>query len=248
MVQQIPSTASHPPLSDAILPWTPERSSLGNDPCRFHGCDHLKPELLIAIKDQIFVRCFKWKRFAQLLNDPTARRMLRDVNVQDAPAIVTDDEEAVEHAKRDRWHSEEIHGRNRFPMVSKKGQPALGPVRISRRSFHPTGDRSLGKFKTEHAKFPMYPRRSLGFSATIRKISSRTSFRVCLLPTWLRTLEISREYMRKPLRCQRTTVSGVTMMRDSFQADHTRRVPTQKSLSKSPRRGRGCRRFIATSC
>ena len=53
-------------------------------------------------------------------------------------------------------------GRNRFPMVSKEGQPVLGPVRISRRSLHPTGDGSLGKFKTDHAEFPMYPRRSPG--------------------------------------------------------------------------------------
>ena len=64
----------------------------------------------------------------------------RNVNVQDAPTIMTDDEEAVEHAERNRWRSEEIHGRNRFPMVSKESQPALGPVRISRCSLHPTGD------------------------------------------------------------------------------------------------------------
>jgi hypothetical protein len=46
-------------------------------------CDHLEPELLIAIKDQVFVRRFKGKCLAQLLDDPTASRMLRDVNVQD---------------------------------------------------------------------------------------------------------------------------------------------------------------------
>ena len=34
------------------------------------------------------------------LGDPTARRMLRNVNVQDAPPIMTDNEEAVEHAER----------------------------------------------------------------------------------------------------------------------------------------------------
>src|SRR5205814_10347244 len=89
--------------------------------------------------------------------------MLRDVNVQDAPTIMTDDEEAVEHAEGNRWRGEEIHGRNRFPMVSKERQPALGPVRISRCSLHPTGDRSLGKFKTEHTEFPMDPRRSPGW-------------------------------------------------------------------------------------
>ena len=115
-------------------------------------------KLLIAIKDQVFVRRFKWKCLAQLLDDPTARRMLRDVEVQDAATIVADDEEAVEHSERDRWHREEIHGRNRFPMVAKEGQPALGLVRTSRRPLHPTGDGSLGKIKTEHSEFPMDPR------------------------------------------------------------------------------------------
>ncbi len=121
VVQQVSSTASHPPLRDPILPGTPEGSSLGNDPCRFHRCDHLQPELLIAIKDQVFVRGLKGKRLPQLLDDPTARRMLRDVDVQDAPPIMTDDKEAVERAERNRWHSEEIHRRNRFPMISKEG-------------------------------------------------------------------------------------------------------------------------------
>src|SRR6266566_406475 len=35
-------------------------------------------------------------------------------------------------------------------MVSKEGQPAPGRVRISRCSFHPTRDGSLGKVKAEH--------------------------------------------------------------------------------------------------
>ena len=89
--------------------------------------------------------------------------MFRGINVQDAPPIMTDDEEAVEHAERNRWHSEEIHGRNCFATVSKEGQPALAPLGVSRRSFHPTGDGSLGKFKTEYAEFPMDPRRSPGW-------------------------------------------------------------------------------------
>lgn len=160
VVQQVSSAASHPTLRDAILPWTSEGSSLGNNPGGFHRCDHLEPELLIAIKDQVFVRGFQGERLAQLLNDPSARRMLRDIYVQDASTIVADDEEAVEHAEPDRWHIEEIHRRNRFAMISQEGQPALGPVRISRRSFHPTGDGSLGKFKTEHEEFTMDAGRS----------------------------------------------------------------------------------------
>ena len=38
----------------------------------------------------------------QLLGNPTTRRMLRDINVQDAPPIMTDDQEAVEHPERNR--------------------------------------------------------------------------------------------------------------------------------------------------
>src|SRR5258705_11148646 len=60
--------------------------------------------------------------------------MLRDGNLQDTPPLMTDDEEAVEHAECNRWHSEEIHGRNCFPMVSKEDQPALALLRVSRRS------------------------------------------------------------------------------------------------------------------
>lgn len=79
----------------------------------------------------------------------------------------------------------------------------------------------------------------VGFSATIRKMRSRTSFEVGFLPTFLLALEINLQYKRKPARCQRTTVSGVTMMSDCFQPNQTRRATTQKSLSMVPRFGRG---------
>jgi hypothetical protein len=54
VVQEVSSAASHPAFRDAILPRTAECSSLGNNPRGFHRCDHLEPELLIAIKDWVF--------------------------------------------------------------------------------------------------------------------------------------------------------------------------------------------------
>ena len=39
----------------------------------------------------------------------TGSWVLREVEVPDAPTVVTDDEEAVEYAERDRWHCEEVH-------------------------------------------------------------------------------------------------------------------------------------------
>src|SRR5437899_6497027 len=62
----------------------------------------------------------------------------------------------------------------------------------------------------------------VGFSTAIRKINSRTSFDACRRPTGLLTLEISLQYKRNPALCQRTTVSGVTAMRDCCHADQNR--------------------------
>jgi hypothetical protein len=45
--------------------------------------------------------------------------MSGDVEVQNAPTIMADDKEAVEHPKRDRRNSKEIHGRDGFPVVTK---------------------------------------------------------------------------------------------------------------------------------
>ena len=70
------------------------------------GPGNFQPVFRIPIEDEIPGSRPKWKRLPQLLDDPTARRMLRDVNVQDASTIVADDEEAVERAERDRWHGE----------------------------------------------------------------------------------------------------------------------------------------------
>ena len=67
----------------------------------------------------------------------TARRVLRDVEVQDPPAIMADHEKAIEHAEGDRRDREEIHRRNGFPVISKKGEPTLGRFGIPRSSFHP---------------------------------------------------------------------------------------------------------------
>jgi hypothetical protein len=34
------------------------------------------------------------------------------------------------HAEGNRWHRERIHSCNRFPMVSREGQPTLASIRI----------------------------------------------------------------------------------------------------------------------
>src|SRR5258707_13430209 len=87
--------------------------------------------------------------------------MLRDVEMQDTPAIVADDKETVEDAERDRGHGEEVHRRNRFPVILKKRAPTVGWPGIPRRPLHPAGDGSLGDVKASMRSWPGIPRRPL---------------------------------------------------------------------------------------
>src|SRR5260370_2756451 len=155
VIQEITPATPYPTLCNPILPRTFERSA---DRIHHQGsnrCGDFQSILGITIKDEEPWSGFKWKCFSQLLDDPQACRMLGDIEVQDAPTIVTDDEKAIEHAESDRRNSEEVHRDNRFLVITEKGKPALGWLRISRCPFHPTRDRSLRDIKTEHEKLPM---------------------------------------------------------------------------------------------
>lgn len=103
------------------------------------------------------------KGFPKLLNSPQTRRMLRDIEVQNPPAVVGHHEETLEHAEGDRRDREEVHGSDRFPMVAQEGQPAFGRLGVSRRSFHPARDCSLRHVEPEHKQLPMDARRSLSW-------------------------------------------------------------------------------------
>jgi len=50
--------------------------------------------------------------------------MLCDIDVQDTPTVVTDDEKAIERAEGDRRNSEEVHRGNRFTVITEKGKPS----------------------------------------------------------------------------------------------------------------------------
>jgi len=90
---------------------------------------------------------------AQLLNDPTGGRIGRNVEIHDTPPTVADDEEAIEHTEGDGRNGKEVHRRDGLPVISKKGKPAFCWLRVSRRSFHPAGNRSFRDIETEHEKF-----------------------------------------------------------------------------------------------
>jgi hypothetical protein len=155
VIQEFPAATAYPTLRNSILPRTPHRSADRTHLQRSNGCRDLRPILRIPVENEKPGSRFEWKRLSQLLDDPRTRGMLGDVEVQNAPPIMVDDEKTIEHAESDRWGRKEIHCGNRFPVVVQKRKPALGWLGISLRPFHPTGDRSLGELKTEHEELAM---------------------------------------------------------------------------------------------
>jgi hypothetical protein len=121
VIQEITSATPYPTLCDSILPRTFERGADRIHPQGSNRCGDFQSILGITIKEDEPRSGSKWKCFSQLLDDPRACRMLCDIEVQDTPAIVTDDEKAIEHAEGDRRNSEEVHRGNHFTVITEKG-------------------------------------------------------------------------------------------------------------------------------
>ena len=147
-VQKFVPTAFDPTLRNPVLPWTPKGGSHRIQLEGPYGGRDFRAVFCIAVKDQIPWRRPKQEGFPQLLDNPRARGMGSNVEMQDPPTIMLDDDEAVEHAEGDRANGEEIHRRNGLPMVVKKGKPVPGRIRSPGGSFHPPRDRPLGNIES----------------------------------------------------------------------------------------------------
>src|SRR6266446_285865 len=85
-----------------------------------------------------------------------------------------------------------------------------------------------------------------GFARLISPMSLRSSAETLGLPTGLRDLQ--RQYARNPVRCQRTTVAGLTIAIAARSEGNQRYSQTKSSRSVLLRRGRfgACRRSTLT--
>ena len=124
---------------------------------------------------------------------------------------MADDKEAVEDTEGDRGHGEEVHCRNRFPVIRKKRAPALGWPELSRNPLRSAGDASLAEIEAQPKQFAMNARRAAVWVLRHHTENQLPNFRRQFFPTDLFSrLEIKLQYSRKPARCQQTTVSGLT--------------------------------------
>ena len=99
VVEKIVPARANPALGYAILPWTAETGSLRLDAKALYDIDDFSIEIASAIKDQILGCGVAGKCLTELLNDPCAGWMPGHIAVKNAPPVVRDDEEAVQHTE-----------------------------------------------------------------------------------------------------------------------------------------------------
>src|ERR1700747_1383404 len=127
---------------------------------------------------------------------------------------MTHHKEALQDAKGERRHREEVH--HRETDGSEISKPSLSSSPWMRGAPQ------------------------VGFSAAMRKMQARISLLTGFRPLGLSTREMSRQYRRNPARCHPTTVLGVTRIRGFLQPTQSLRNTIQNNLCRvlSRRRGR----------
>ncbi len=153
LIEQLTSATADPALRDSILPRALDG---GSHAAHLHGSNRsrdFQSILCVVIQDEELGCGLKGKCFAQLMDNPTARRMPSDIEMQDASTVMADDEEAIEQVKGERRYGEEIHGDDGFAVIVEKGQPTVDRFWVSGCSSHPAGDGCFRYLESEHEEF-----------------------------------------------------------------------------------------------
>ena len=112
VVQQLTSATANPALRNSVLPQALYRGLEANNAHGAKRRGNSQPVFCVVIEDEKLCRRLVGKRFPQLLHNPGTGRMARDIQVQDAPAAMANNEEAIVKTEGDRRNREGVHGRD----------------------------------------------------------------------------------------------------------------------------------------
>src|SRR5271156_3472184 len=98
VVEQVAATCADRAFGHAILPGTSNGGLNRAYAETLQGLQNLRLKCVLAVEDQVSRRRIVRESLSKLLSDPGGRRMPCDVAVEDVAPVVTNDEEAVEHA------------------------------------------------------------------------------------------------------------------------------------------------------
>jgi len=192
---------------------------------------------LITVAQEIRGRGVVREGVHDLLGRPGSGGMLGDVEVDDAPAVVSEHDENKEDAQARGRHREEIEGDEIADMVGEERPPGLrrqgAPLR------HEPRDGALGDVDSQPEKFLVNSRAPHnGLVAAIRATRAVISGLIGWRPRVGRPESLV-QCSRKRGFCHRRTVLGDTMTRACLQSAHTLDSATQKSRSLLRTFGRG---------
>lgn len=125
VIEYFAANTADPALRHSVLPRAAHTGAQGFHGTRLQKLQNIPAELGVMVQQDVAVGTGERQSLAQLLYDPVAGRMLRDIEVQDTSATVLDDKEAVEGAKRQARNRKEVECGDYLAVVAEKGQPAL---------------------------------------------------------------------------------------------------------------------------
>ena len=131
MIEQVTAAVADEAFCDSVLPRAAKARSLGFDAEALDGASDIVVEIRGAIEDQVFRGRAIGKCLSQLLCHRGACGMPGDIPVKDAPAVVGDDEEAMDHPEGQCGHGEEVHRGDCFAMIAQESCPPSSRLRIS---------------------------------------------------------------------------------------------------------------------
>jgi hypothetical protein len=99
--------------------------TIRRDPDARSAVNKLRAITMVVVANEISGPCATGRRCDDLSPDPPSRRVPRDVDVDDTPSAMRDEDQRIYRAEREGLHSEQVDRPDRGPVVAQEGAPAL---------------------------------------------------------------------------------------------------------------------------
>jgi hypothetical protein len=235
MVKAFPSDRPNQPLTIAILPWRPRRDRPIPNAHRTKAPDKDLAINAVPIADEIAWPLFPAISLHQLATYPFRAGMRGRRKTQDFAAPMLQNQQPIQELKRDCWDHKQVQRGNPVGVVAQKCLPTL-----RRRS--PIPRHILGQ-----VVWPIVMP-SLSSSPWILGAPQSGLARLTLRINFLTSadsfgrppgdFDFHRQYKRKPARCHRITVSGLTIVKAPSTLGAKPYSPAITSRSMLPKVGR----------
>jgi hypothetical protein len=158
VIQALAPDRADEPLHERVLPWALRRREKLLDPHALHAMPKWLPVDAIAVAEEIGRRGLVREGVHELLSRPDGGGVLGDVEVDNPPAMVGEDDKDKEDAEASGGNGEEIDRDQVADVVRGERPPGLrglGPT-----LGHEAGDGALGDVDAELEEFAVDARRS----------------------------------------------------------------------------------------